>query len=517
MAAIMILGFYLWLAAQIPYTSDDWCWGLQKGITQLVTGEYNSRYSSNFIEVVLTRSEILKTFVVGSVFFMIPLTAALVSRPSEPVKSKLMVSFNAFLVCNILLMSMRVSMWQQTYGWIAGFSCYVVSALFVCIFWFFSSDLFEETSSGSDERTASLAAVYAFCVAMQLFLENVTTLMVFTSAVFLIAAWRKYKKAPAKYIAMLAGNVTGAIIMFSNSIFGQIVSTGEAVHIHEALLGIRQLSFDKNDSIQHIAVFLAKNFATVIAPFLWEKNWIICIAISAFLIPLIVRNKEKARKPVWAAACAANMLLIFYFYINYSAGRLHLVSDNLTICFHVAINFGFFILVAVEVFAFLEDKRLLKYKLLVLWLSAPAAVAPMVLFTGLGPRAFFTSNMFLILFALTVWTEVLSQAKSIKMFIPTAASAVIAFSLFSYVGHVYYAIGAMNAERYRIIAEATETDSKEIVMPGFPHQEYVWRPYPEGAVPLKEFKEFYGIPDSVAVNFEDTSNVEEIIIWKAIY
>ena len=48
------LVFYVWLAAQIPYCHDDWDWGLQIGIQQLLTANLNSRYVGNFIEVVLT-------------------------------------------------------------------------------------------------------------------------------------------------------------------------------------------------------------------------------------------------------------------------------------------------------------------------------------------------------------------------------------------------------------------------------------------------------------------------------
>ena len=57
----LFLIFYLWLAAQIPYTDDDWDWGLPVGIQQLVTASLNSRYAGNGLVVLLTRSVFLKT------------------------------------------------------------------------------------------------------------------------------------------------------------------------------------------------------------------------------------------------------------------------------------------------------------------------------------------------------------------------------------------------------------------------------------------------------------------------
>ena len=37
--------FYLWMAWQIPYTHDDWDWGLDIGLTQLFYATINSRYA----------------------------------------------------------------------------------------------------------------------------------------------------------------------------------------------------------------------------------------------------------------------------------------------------------------------------------------------------------------------------------------------------------------------------------------------------------------------------------------
>ena len=69
---ILFAVFYLWLAAQIPYTHDDWDWGLEVGMQQWLTASVNSRYVGNFFEIIMTRSVFLKTVIMGGTFFLLP-------------------------------------------------------------------------------------------------------------------------------------------------------------------------------------------------------------------------------------------------------------------------------------------------------------------------------------------------------------------------------------------------------------------------------------------------------------
>ena len=72
--AVATGAFYIYLAAQIPYTHDDWDWGLSNGWEQLLTANINSRYSGNFLEVLMTRSGVFKTLFMGLSFCALPLS-----------------------------------------------------------------------------------------------------------------------------------------------------------------------------------------------------------------------------------------------------------------------------------------------------------------------------------------------------------------------------------------------------------------------------------------------------------
>ena len=73
-----MLAFYLWVAAQIPYTHDDWDWGLEVGMQHLLKADINSRYVGNLIEVIITRSVILKTLIMGMILTLIPVSITII-------------------------------------------------------------------------------------------------------------------------------------------------------------------------------------------------------------------------------------------------------------------------------------------------------------------------------------------------------------------------------------------------------------------------------------------------------
>ena len=75
------LAFYLFVAWTVFYSPiDDWRWSLDEiGLRWWLEGVYNNRYVGNFFAVVLTRSPVLKTLVMGGVTFAIPFLMALLA------------------------------------------------------------------------------------------------------------------------------------------------------------------------------------------------------------------------------------------------------------------------------------------------------------------------------------------------------------------------------------------------------------------------------------------------------
>ena len=80
--------FFLWLAAQVPYTHDDWDWGLGIGWQQLLTANINSRYAGNLLEVIMTRSSFLKTIFMAVGYFFVPFLASTIATDDNAHQKK---------------------------------------------------------------------------------------------------------------------------------------------------------------------------------------------------------------------------------------------------------------------------------------------------------------------------------------------------------------------------------------------------------------------------------------------
>ena len=78
-AVFVLLVFYIWLASRIPYTHDDWEWGINQGMVHLLTADKDSRFCGNLIEVIITRNEFIKTVFMGIVFTLVPLSVTILS------------------------------------------------------------------------------------------------------------------------------------------------------------------------------------------------------------------------------------------------------------------------------------------------------------------------------------------------------------------------------------------------------------------------------------------------------
>ena len=74
---ILYISYLLWgiywfyISYNIPYEADDWNWGSEDGIKQLLTGSINSRYAGNFFAVCLTRNIWIKNIVLTIFIFLL--------------------------------------------------------------------------------------------------------------------------------------------------------------------------------------------------------------------------------------------------------------------------------------------------------------------------------------------------------------------------------------------------------------------------------------------------------------
>lgn len=236
---IMFL-LYLYISSQIPYMLDDWNWGIDAGITSFFTCDQNSRFAGNLVILAITRSAIFKTLLMAVVDTAIPVLMVRLcgfDGIADFIKK--------YLICNILIFLMPVSIWSQTYGWASGFANFVTSALVLLIHIAIVKSLISN-SAESGKRSVSvkkMAALLFFAFAGQLFIEN---LSVYFAVLYLCVFGYllvKNKRPNLYVISALVGIVAGTILMFSSNIYDSLISSGTAYD------GYREVAVDTSNGL----------------------------------------------------------------------------------------------------------------------------------------------------------------------------------------------------------------------------------------------------------------------------
>lgn len=483
--------FYLWIAGQIPYTHDDWDWGLPIGIHQLLSANLNSRYVGNFFVVVMTRSEILKTIIMGLSFFFLPLWLSRIAGLDYAYSKQKEVIL--FLISNVFILSMSSYIWQQTYGWVSGFANYVLSAFFI-LFWireFFSIFACKINRKKSSPITIAIHTVISFLG--QLFLENLAIYFFGISVVICFLEF--YQKKPCrKHIFMFIAACVGLIIMFSSSIYDSLWSTGKAVG------GYRELYLSTGQSPAVILSSILTQIMRLLTNMCGRKNLIISCSMPLLLIWNIFTNKRiSALKKI--PISFVNMLMAYVFLHGYLFG--YGAFEKYPV-FEFTLSLFYFILISGEILFLCNTADCYKHKLLIVWLSSLLVILPFAVTSESGPRIFFSSYLLQILFVCMLLKSILDSysVNTIGKF--TLLSVLLLIPLLLFYGHIYYEISTVYNERLRIISMAIQENATEITLPGFPHTQYLWKPNPAKDLEdlrIQYFKEFYKLPENIKIIF----------------
>ena len=485
----LFLIFYLWLAAQIPYTDDDWDWGLPVGIQQLVTASLNSRYAGNGLVVLLTRSVFLKTLVMGSAYFLLPLTVSRIfHRHSQEQENR---KLFLFLAANVLLLSMERIIWKQTYSWVSGFCNYVIPMIFLSLYLQEMTDLLDRR-----QKTDSFlypAALFAMCFVMQLFIENLALFMVILSLYLCLVSWKQYQKIHRNQIVMLAGNLIGLAVMFSSPIYGHLFGGGAAVG------GYREIIVTGNSSLAASLYRFIRQLLIYLIPRTWGDNIVISIVLMAIVSWLQIQKfgfQGKTRILV-----ILNSLLAVYF----ATTHLPIFENTIPAIFlRAIINIFYFLSLSLQLFLLYRDDRKKLHKILLLWLCIPGVILPLTVVSECSHRLFLAPLLFSVILALVMLEDILLQANT------SLRKRIIALVLISVVllagkyGFVYSSIGRTNRHHLELVQNVKASNSQTLVLPAFVYEDYLWYSISNVAADYRYdfFKEYYGVNPDVQVVIE---------------
>ena len=474
--------FYFWMAAQIPYTHDDWDWGLPVGIQQLISANINSRYVGNFFVVVMTRSEVIKTFVMGLGYWLIPFLLTEFAMRETSVPSD-MNRLMCFLLCNVLLLTMDRHIWQQTYGWVAGYANFVISAIFMIIVIQKILRVFDNMEIVQDSAKKILMWGCIGFVS-QLFLENIALLLFVLSVCAFAYFYHKNGCVSFSYLGLAAGTSVGLFVLFGSGIYRELWNSGSAVD------GYRQVFINSEMNI-YTGLARCLEQCTVMPARIWGNN----IEISSMIILLLSGCMFKVSEKTKYVFLALNAIVLAFFVFDYWYGLPVGFAVNLLV------NVIYFLLVAAEAVFLFRDNPVITRKLLVLWTCAPAVIAPLIVTTETGARLFFTSNVLIIFVTAMLFVKVVNYIPQSVLGLLQAGILIVAVCVYIHCGEIYYDIGLWKSRRDTVISRAIAADADYISLPRFPHEEYLWIPDPASEQRMIFFKQFYGIAQNVTVEF----------------
>ena len=485
---------YIWIFSNTPYgLHDDILWGVDLGIKKFLAGTDNSRYIGNLLEIIVTRSEFLKAVLHGLIAAAIPfLIAVLVitrTRPGPVLHEKAdRLPETILLLSNVLLLTIPLDVWQDTYGWIAGFSNYGFAVFFFAVFQLLIARPVLDEVSGFSRLTGFGYFLFGICI--QLVLENMTIYVFLVDFLLLIIMIMEKKSKAAKrlMLAMFAGNAVGISIMFSNSIYSSLFHSGAA------LGGYRTLTFDPHDSLLNSFILLNNRFMYYYPHRIFGNNWLICSLISLQLFLLSGRGKRLIRFGIRAFAA----FFFAYFVFTRFYGPLEDPISRWNEMYTRWLNVLFFWGVLLSILLLPWKGAQMRKILIFVWLSVLGLFLPLVAVKMIWPRYFLFPSFFLAEFCVFLFAENYGDwGKWRKAADGLILLAFLAVGIHRFV--IYYEIGQGVKERKELIRAAQNGETDWLCFEELPHSEYValTEPREEDAGHVADFKRFYKIPDSV--------------------
>lgn len=468
----------LFLCFLFPYTGDDWAWGSSIGIERLINwfDNYSGRYVGNLIVLALTRSNMLKAFVMA-----ICLTGIifLVDRLSNQSK----VGFY-FIVVNLLFMP--ILLLRQAVVWTSGFANYTTSIFLTLIYVFYVKEIYE------DERPfyskVSIPFLFILGGVNTLIVEHLTLYNIFLSIYVIIVVYIKYKKIYIQHVSYSIGTIIGTLYMFSNSVY-KSVATGKD-------------SYRSIGGEEGIVTKIFNSYVDVISREGFLNNTILNIGLCIIGVLVWKKLKEQMSEKTKKIGNCCIVVIIAYAVtsvINEMSGvqqlkLLRIAEAGATLAF----IFAWVVLVLIIPVTY--NKRL---KLLFILGSVGCMIAPLFVVTPIGSRCFFPSYIMQIYFALELYSLVGEKNKNrvsrcLKYF------GLICGLSYLYLCYIYGMIFLCDQKRVAEAKNKVEAGEKVIQVENLPYEKYVWCSRPEkGSVWEERFKLFYGIDNEITIESKE--------------
>ncbi len=472
-AVVLVLFFIFWIyiASAVPYTHDDWDWGLDVGLEQWLTCSVNNRVVGNFFVVIMTRSVFIKTAVMGCGMFLLSLLIALAIDREAPFLAR-------FLCANTLIFSLPLALWRQTCGWVSGFANYAISCIMLLAGFLITTRIEESKKSVSPFLAIPL---FFYALISCLIVENISVLILLLCIYWAV---RRFLARSNRVIAVayLLGAAVGCFLMFYNPMYNDLSTSGIA------LSGIRRLSFALDDTIaQKFASIITKFTVTFLPqPFLLSSAF--CIMMGFLPLLCLIRSKRKCLYPVVPLSVTCGILLCFR-------------EDLPEWCVILCIIFSWISAIFSAAFSGIGSHRRVGFLV-----AAIGSIAPLALTTAYGERLFLVAFLFV---GIAFFDAAISLIDTKALLI---SSCVFLCLQMGWYIHVYGEVTKASAMREQLAQEAIANNENTLIIPTERYKVW-WGRNPQSDWRADYYRMFYNLPEDITLIFLPAGSFD---VWPEI-
>lgn len=489
------------LISLIPLSGDDWAWGSSIGINNLKCwfDGYNGRYSGNLTVIALTRSIILRSFVVALSLTLICFLPMIFTKKRS--------IFCLILTTFVFLLGSK-NIFIQGIFWASGFSNYVPPVLLFFIYMVMMNDIFEEDAPSYSSKKNIIFSIISLILSFvsTMFVENVTIFISFSAIFIPIYCFIKFKKVPIPTLTFLVGSVFGTSLMFSNTVYSSLSEQSD---------GYRVLP---NQHYSILDTFFSHAYETSIHIFV--EGFVLCIVLSLLCFALVYVNvKNRPAQPKRVALCVSfgvNALCLMFILIRrisplwnlifkgLGRGQAHFMLISYTVLFYC-------LSMLVIIVLCVKEKPTL-HRLLASFIAFTVITAPMLITNPFGPRVITPAFISLIFFSALLFGYVngVVSLKTIVKEILGACFIAIALALVIFYICIYAKAKHYDNKRIEYIEKQLALGYTEITVCNIPNLEYMHCGYLNGYAWQIKYKIYLEIDISTEFN---VISYEEFDSW----
>lgn len=461
----------------IPYTHDDWTWASSEGINRLQCffRDYNGRYFSNLIVIILTRSRILR-----AIFFALTISSIIILI-SKIVKTKL-----TPYIAILLMLFIPIGILRQGIVWTSGFVNYTFPVALLLLYYYIVNDIFSKKEIKISNKL--IIPLLLMGVAISLIIEHVTIYNVLLAIGIPLYIFIKQKKINWPLIFYSIGSIIGTVIMFTNGAYLNIFNNNDTYRT------IEQSNIFKK--VIDTYMVETKNFLVF-------DNTLINIFISICLLIIVYRfylkNKGKISKILKTILNISTFniigFLIYTFWKKIGGGNIF-IYDSYTLFFESIISILYLLSILSITYISLNDKTN-KKKIIFTVCSILVLTGPLLIVTPVSSRNFMPIYVLYILIACELFADISIDIK-LDITLPLKSAIVILTLCFL----VIYGFNFKIEKEMEKYINNNLSESK-IILPVYMNSYYY-----HGSIPYDEgfemrYKDYYNIASDTDLEFID--------------